>query len=133
MNSSRVIEVSALLRELIIEACRIPIEYDVEGRDGRVMSRLMTELDNEQARRVVVIGFNVCKQLFADRPVAVVGLHTMFEHHEAMNANALAAFLKEYRVDYPVAIDAPITDGTSVARPPSVAQKFAFAGTSRTR
>jgi putative ABC transport system permease protein len=27
----------------------------------------MTELDNEQARRVVVIGFNACKQLFADR------------------------------------------------------------------
>ena len=29
--------------------------------------RLMTEADNEQARRVVVVGFNVCKQLFADR------------------------------------------------------------------
>ncbi|HWP43670.1 MAG TPA: ABC transporter permease [Blastocatellia bacterium] len=29
--------------------------------------RLMTELDNEQARRVAILGFNVCKQLFADR------------------------------------------------------------------
>jgi putative ABC transport system permease protein len=29
--------------------------------------RLLTEADNEQARRVVVVGFNVCKQLFADR------------------------------------------------------------------
>jgi putative ABC transport system permease protein len=29
--------------------------------------RLLTETDNEQARRVVVIGFDACKQLFADR------------------------------------------------------------------
>ncbi len=29
--------------------------------------RLMNELDNEQARRVVIIGYDACKQLFADR------------------------------------------------------------------
>jgi putative ABC transport system permease protein len=29
--------------------------------------RLMTELDNEQARRVVIFGYDACKQLFADR------------------------------------------------------------------
>ena len=29
--------------------------------------RLMSELDNEQARRVVILGFDACKQLFADR------------------------------------------------------------------
>ncbi|HKP87702.1 MAG TPA: ABC transporter permease [Blastocatellia bacterium] len=29
--------------------------------------RLMTEVDNDEARRVVVIGFDACKQLFADR------------------------------------------------------------------
>lgn len=29
--------------------------------------RLMTELDNEQARRVCIMGFNTAKQLFADR------------------------------------------------------------------
>ena len=43
-KTCRVIEVSTLLRELIIEACRIPVEYDVAGRDGRVMDLLMTEL-----------------------------------------------------------------------------------------
>jgi AraC-like DNA-binding protein len=43
-QTCRVIEVSGLLRELIIEACRIPVEYDPDGRDGRVMSLLMTEL-----------------------------------------------------------------------------------------
>ncbi|HQR79114.1 MAG TPA: redoxin domain-containing protein [Actinomycetota bacterium] len=37
--------------------------------------------------------------------VAVVGLHTVFEHHEAMTPLALRAFLSEYRITFPVAID----------------------------
>jgi AraC-like DNA-binding protein len=40
----KVIEVSTLLRELIIEATRIPIEYDEHGRDGRVMALLLDEI-----------------------------------------------------------------------------------------
>ncbi len=40
----QVIDVSDLLRELILEACRMPVEYDVTGRDGRVMELLLNEL-----------------------------------------------------------------------------------------
>jgi AraC-like DNA-binding protein len=38
------IEVSTLLRELIVEATRIPIEYDVDSRDGRVMTLIVDEI-----------------------------------------------------------------------------------------
>ena len=39
--------------------------------------------------------------------VAVLGLHTVFEHHEAQGSRAaLAAFLHEYRISFPVGIDA---------------------------
>jgi AraC-like DNA-binding protein len=38
------IEVSSLLRELIIEATRIPIEYDYDSRDGRVMALIVDEI-----------------------------------------------------------------------------------------
>ena len=38
---------------------------------------------------------------------AVVGLHTVFEHHEAMTPVALKAFLHENRVTHPVGIDTP--------------------------
>lgn len=38
--------------------------------------------------------------------VAVVGLHSVFEHHDAMGPAALAAFVHEFRVPFPVAIDA---------------------------
>lgn len=37
--------------------------------------------------------------------VTVLGLHTVFEHHEANSPAALAAFLHEYRITFPVGID----------------------------
>lgn len=37
--------------------------------------------------------------------VAVIGLHTVFEHHDVMGPDALAVFLAEYRIEFPVAID----------------------------
>jgi peroxiredoxin len=37
--------------------------------------------------------------------VAAIGLHTVFEHHAAMSPTSLRAFLGEYRLDFPVAVD----------------------------
>ena len=48
-RSPRVIEVSDLLRELIIEATHMPIEYDQTGRDGRVMALILDEIVASQA------------------------------------------------------------------------------------
>ncbi len=47
-------------------------------------------------------------RVFDREEVAVIGLHTVFEHHEAQGSRAaLAAFLHEYKIDFPVGIDAP--------------------------
>jgi len=43
---------------------------------------------------------------FDPEDVAVIGLHSVFEHHEAMTPTSLAAFLHEFRVAFPVAVDA---------------------------
>ena len=50
--------------------------------------------------------------------VTVLGLHCVFEHHAAMTPVSLEAFLYEYRITFPVAVDAhdagvamPITMG----------------------
>ena len=50
--------------------------------------------------------------------VTVLGLHCVFEHHDAMTPVSLAAFLHEYRITFPVGVDAhesgaalPITMG----------------------
>lgn len=48
-----------------------------------------------QAKRV--------QQAFGE--VVVLGLHTVFEHHQAMTPVALRAFLGEYRIGFPVGID----------------------------
>ena len=43
--------------------------------------------------------------LFAREDVQVIGLHTVFEHHEAMREAGLRAFVHEFRVTFPVGID----------------------------
>jgi len=45
------------------------------------------------------------REAFSPDEVAVVGLHTVFEHHAAMTATSLQAFLHEYRIAFPVGID----------------------------
>lgn len=40
----RVIEVSDLLRSLILEAVNLPVEYDLDGREGRIMALLLDEI-----------------------------------------------------------------------------------------
>lgn len=55
-----------------------------------------------QARRV--------RAAFEEEDIAVVGLHSVFEHHDGMREESLKAFLHEYRVTFPVAIDKPSAD-----------------------
>lgn len=47
---------------------------------------------------------------YDDKPVQVIGLHTVFEHHQAMQKHALEAFVYEYQLKFPIAIDAVVKD-----------------------
>ena len=44
------------------------------------------------------------QQNFGD-DVTLLGIHTVFEHHEAMTPVSLEAFLHEYRITFPVGVD----------------------------
>lgn len=44
---------------------------------------------------------------FPASELAVVGLHTVFEHHTVMTIDALRAFIHEYRWSFPIGVDAP--------------------------
>lgn len=61
-----------------------------------------------QAKRVA--------ETFRDAPVDVLGIHTVFEHHDAMRTPSLEAFLHEYDVRFPVAVDMPGPDGDPIPR-----------------
>lgn len=50
------------------------------------------------------------RSLFEGADVATVGLHTVFEHHEAMGVATLRAFLHENRIAFPVGVDARAAD-----------------------
>jgi len=61
---------------------------------------------------------------FSRDDVAVIGLHTVFEHHAAMTPVSLEAFLHEYRIGFPVGVDRP-GDATL----PVTMERFALRGT----
>ena len=44
---------------------------------------------------------------FSSAEVAVIGLHSVFEHHDVMTPAALAAFVHEYRWPFAIGIDKP--------------------------
>lgn len=62
---------------------------------------------------------------FPREQVAVIGLHTVFEHHAAMTPVALQAFLHEYRIGFPVGVDRPGTNGPL----PQTMEAYAMRGT----
>lgn len=69
-----------------------------------------------QARRLA--------ELVRDDEVAVLGLHSVFEHHAANSPETLEAFIHEYRWPFPIGIDRP--DGTN---PPLTMQAYEMRGT----
>ena len=56
-----------------------------------------------QAKKIV--------KTFQSEDVAVLGLHTVFEHHDVMGTEALRAFVDEYGIEFPVGIDRPSASG----------------------
>jgi hypothetical protein len=50
-------------------------------------------------------------ETFEPNDVAVIGLHATFEHHDALSAAVLKAFIQEYRPRFPIALDQPNPSG----------------------
>lgn len=57
--------------------------------------------------------------------LVVIGLHSVFEHHEAMTPVALRAFVHEYKLQFPIAIDRPAEDSAI----PVTMRRWALNGT----
>ena len=86
-------------------------------------------LDDLRGRVVVLLAFQMLcpgcvlqsipltqriEQTFGSEDLAVVGLHTVFEHHDVMTPAALEVFLSEYRVGFPVGVDRPDPGGAAI-------------------
>ena len=67
---------------------------------------------------------------FSAKDVAVVGLHTVFEHKDVMTPKALEAFVHEFGWSFPIGIDAPATDGAAaVSGLPKTMHAYEMQGT----
>ncbi len=62
---------------------------------------------------------------FKNEDVVILGLHTVFEHKEAMNPNSLKIFMNEYKVLFPVGIDLPLANDFL----PATMKKYDMQGT----
>jgi len=70
---------------------------------------------------------NKIHQMFAPQKLQVLGLHSVFEHHDAMKEHSLRAFMHEFKVKFPVGIDKE-----SIRRKgtiPQTMEKYAMQGT----
>lgn len=65
-------------------------------------------------------------QRFASLGVVVLGLHTVFEHHAAMQPVSLQAWLEENQYRFPVAVDQA---GEGVSGIPATMRAYAMEGT----
>lgn len=65
------------------------------------------------------------EQVFGKTDLAIIGIHTVFEHHAAMSPVTLKAFLHEYRIRSPVGVD--LADPHSDI--PVTMQRFGLRGT----
>jgi peroxiredoxin len=64
-------------------------------------------------------------QAFAGQDLVVLGLHTVFEHHEVMGPAALKVFMHEYKIPFPVGVDRALA-GSDI---PITIQAYGLRGT----
>lgn len=64
-------------------------------------------------------------QLFRNTDLAVIGLHTVFEHHTAMTPVSLEAFIHEYRLTFPIGVDQASDDSPA----PVTMRRYEMRGT----
>lgn len=85
-RNCQVIDVSNLLRELILAAADLPIEYELEGRDNRIMNLILDEI--RRARRIPL-----CVPMPANDRLARICMAILADpaQHDALNDWASAA------------------------------------------
>lgn len=64
-------------------------------------------------------------RMFKGSELTVIGLHTVFEHHEAMKPVSLEAYIQEYRLTMPVGVD----QAGKGAPMPVTMERYAMQGT----
>lgn len=78
---------------------------DLEAQRGRVLVACAFQMLCPGCVTQAIPQLKAVYQHFASDDVLVVGMHTVFEHHEVMTVAALNAFVHENRIRFPVGVD----------------------------
>lgn len=88
-----------------------PAPINLEAQRGHVVVACAFQMLCPGCVAHVIPQMKAVHDLFGPQGVVVVGLHTVFEHHDAMTVTALRAFVHEYGIRFPVGVDRPADDG----------------------
>ena len=92
---------------------------------GRVVAVAVFQMLCEGCARMSLPQARSLHSAFAAEDLAVIGLHSVFEHHAVMTPAALRVFAHEYRLSFPIAIDRP-AEGATV---PQTMRRWSLNGT----
>lgn len=110
----------------ITEWLNTPEPIDLESQRGRVVVACAFQMLCPGCVSRAIPQLKAIHELFAPQGVLVVGLHTVFEHHEAMTPVSLRAFLLENQIRFPVGVDMPADDGGPI---PQTMETYQMQGT----
>lgn len=91
----------------ISEWLNTPAPLELEALRGRIVVACAFQMLCPGCVSHAIPQLKAVHELFASQGVTVVGLHTVFEHHEAMTVTSLRAFVHEYGIRFPVGVDMP--------------------------
>lgn len=91
-----------------------PAPIDLEAQRGHVVVACAFQMLCPGCVTHAIPQIKAVHELFVPQGVIVVGLHAVFEHHDAMTVTALRAFVHEYGIHFPVGVDTPADDGGSI-------------------
>jgi hypothetical protein len=78
---------------------------DLKGLRGRVVALMAFQVLCPNSIAFAIPQARRIHETFEPGDVAVIGLHATFEHHEAYSLPLLKAFIHEYRLKFPIALD----------------------------
>ncbi len=110
----------------ISEWLNAPAPIDLEAQRGRVVVACAFQMLCPGCVAHAIPQLKSAHALFGPQGVLVAGLHTVFEHHEAMGVAALRAFVHEYGIRFPVGVDAAGRDGDPI---PQTMRAYGMQGT----
>lgn len=99
--------------------------YDIDSFQGKIILVYAFQMLCPGCVLNTIPQANKIDRMFSGKKLQVIGLHTVFEHHQAMTEISLTAFLYEYHVTFPVAIDNPGKSGPI----PEIMKKYRMQGT----